>query len=280
MESTENRGHSASLSRPWAPFVSGWRNRRLIVRLTRRDIEARYRGSLLGLLWSVLVPIIMLLVYTFVFTVVFKSKWDIPAGGKGHFVLLLFCGLILFNFFAECLNRAPLILLAHTSYIKKVVFPLEILPWVVVMVALFNAAISYSILVVTYLILLGMPPITVVFFPIIILPIILFSLGLTLIFSSIGVFVRDLQQLMGLITMVVMFTSPLFYPLSSLPEKFRSIVQLSPIAIAIEESRKVLFFNQIPNFYSLSICLITAALTTWLGFVWFMKTKKGFADVI
>jgi len=234
----------------------------------------------LGILWSVLVPVIMLLVYAFVFTVVFQAKWEIPVGGKGHFVLLLFTGLILFNLFAECLNRAPGLLIAYVSYIKKVVFPLEILPWVTLLVALFNAAICYVILVVAYVVLLGSPPLTALYLPLMVLPILFFSLGLTLFFSSVGVFVRDLQQLMGLITMVIMFLSPLFYPLSALPESIRRYIQFVPLALAIEESRKVLFLGQSPNFVVWGAYLACSWVVAWMGFVWFMKTKKGFADVV
>lgn len=261
-------------------FKSGWQNRKLVFRLARREIESRYRGSFLGILWSVLVPVIMLFVYAFVFTVVFQAKWEIPAGGKGHFVLLLFTGLIIFNLFAECLNRAPGLMISYISYIKKVVFPLEILPWVTLVVALFNAAISYSVLGVAYLVLLGAPPLTALYLPLMVLPILFFSLGLTLFFSSVGVFVRDLQQLMGLITMVIMFLSPLFYPLSALPESFRNLIQFVPLALSIEESRKVLFLGQSPDLIIWSAYLACSWLVAWLGFVWFMKTKKGFADVV
>jgi lipopolysaccharide transport system permease protein len=265
---------------PLGFFKSGWQNRKLVFRLAKREIEARYRGSLLGILWSVLVPVIMLFVYAFVFTVVFQAKWEVPAGGKGHFVLLLFIGLIIFNIFAECLNRSPGLLLQYVSYIKKVVFPLEILPWVTLLVALFNAAISYLVLAVAYAFILGVPPLTSLYLPLMLLPILFFSLGLTLFFSSVGVFVRDLQQLMGLLTMVLMFLSPLFYPLSALPESFRNIIRFVPIALAIEESRKVLFMGQAPDLLVWAIYLSCSWIVAWLGFVWFMKTKKGFADVV
>jgi len=265
---------------PLGLFISGWRNRDLVLRLARREIEGRYRGSLLGLLWAALVPVIMLLVYAFVFTVVFETKWAVPVHGKSDFVLLLFCGLIIFNLFSECLNRAPGLMLSHASYIKKVVFPLEILPWVTLLVSLFNAAMSFLILAVAYLFILGAPPFTALYLPLMILPTLLFALGLTLFFSSIGVFVRDLQQIMGLITMIIMFLSPLFYPLSSLPERLRGYIRLNPLAIAIEESRSVLFAGDQPNFALWGIYLVSSLLVSWLGFVWFMKTKKGFADVI
>lgn len=280
MYSSISLDSSSALLGPFGFFKSGWQNRKLIFRLAKREIESRYRGSFLGILWSVLVPVILLIVYSFVFTVVFQAKWEIPEGGKGHFALLLFTGLIVFNLFAECLNRAPGLMISYISYIKKVVFPLEILPWVTLVVALFNAAISYFVLAVAYLVLLGRPPVTALYLPLMILPILFFSLGLTLFFSSIGVFVRDLQQLMGLITMVIMFLSPLFYPLSALPESFRDFIQFVPLALAIEESRKVLFLGRAPDMVIWSAYLASSWIVAWLGFVWFMKTKKGFADVV
>ena len=280
MHSSSSSNSNPSLLGPVGFFKSGWQNRKLVFRLAKREIESRYRGSFLGILWSVLVPVIMLFVYAFVFTVVFQAKWEIPAGGKGHFVLLLFTGLIIFNLFAECLNRAPGLMISYISYIKKVVFPLEILPWVTLVVALFNAAISYLVLAVAYLILLGAPPLTALYLPLMVLPILFFSLGLTLFFSSVGVFVRDLQQLMGLITMVIMFLSPLFYPLSALPESFRNFIQFVPLALSIEESRKVLFLGESPDMIVWSAYLASSWIVAWLGFVWFMKTKKGFADVV
>lgn len=200
-----------SVGNPFAPFISGWRNRGLVGRLARREIEARYRGSLLRNFLVRSGPRsdayrLHLRLYRR-----FSSKMGGSVEGKSTFALLLFCGLILFpNLFAECLNRAPALMLANTSYIKKVVFPLEILPWVTLMVALFNAAMSYCVLFLAYFVLLGTPPLTTFLLPLIISPILLFALGLTLFFSSVGVFLRDLQQLMGLITMVLMFLSPLF----------------------------------------------------------------------
>ncbi len=265
---------------PFAPFASAWKNRRLLLRLAKREIEARYRGSLLGLVWSVLIPVIMLLVYTFVFSVVFEAKWQTPTGGKTHFALVLFCGLILFNVFSECLNRAPSLMLSHASYIKKVVFPLEILPWVALIVALFNAAISCLVLAVAYFAILGPPPLTALLLPFIALPLCLMCLGLTLFFASVGVFLRDIQQLMNLVTTVLMFLSPLFYPLSALPEYLRLYIRLSPLTVVIEESRNLLFSGLTPDYQSWGIYFLGSWLVAWFGYVWFMKTKKGFADVI
>jgi lipopolysaccharide transport system permease protein len=263
-----------------APYRSAWINRALITRLTKREIEARYRGTLLGFLWLALVPIIMLGVYAFVFSVVFETKWAVAIEGRGDFVLLLFTGLIIFNFFAECLNRAPSLVLANVAYVKKVVFPLEILTWVAILTALFNAAISATVLAIAFVVLRGLPPIEVLYLPLILAPIALFALGITHILSSIGVFVRDLQQVTGLMTMVLMFMSPLFYPLSALSPQLQKLMGLSPIAVTIEQSRAVLFQGLAPDLVQLGVMLLSSAVVAWLGHLWFIKTKKGFADVV
>ena len=157
--------HSASYSgrlfcSPLKVFSSAWNQRTLILRLARREIEARYRGSVLGIAWSLIVPLILLAVYTFVFSIVFKARWDMPIEGKGVFALVLFTGLILFNVLAECVTRAPSLMLNNPSYIKKVVFPLETFAWVTIVVALFNAAVSSAALLIGYVVLVGLPPVS------------------------------------------------------------------------------------------------------------------------
>lgn len=265
---------------PFSPFVSAWKHRKLIYRLSAREIEARYKGTFLGLLWSVLVPLILLLTYTFVFSVVFNSRWDTKIDNKGHFALILFAGLIMFNIFSECVNRAPMLMLHNVMYIKKVVFPLEVLPWVSIVSSLFNAALSFLVLAVGYILVIGLPPTTIVLLPLVALPLLLLTLGVSLFLASVGVFIRDLGQIVGVFTMVLMFCSPLFYPLSAIPEDYRLLIQLSPLTMTIESVRSLLFWAEIPSFLWLTGYFLCAWVAAWLGFAWFMKTKKGFADVI
>lgn len=266
---------------PFEVFTSGWRNRTLIGRLARREIEARYRGSILGLAWSLLVPLILLAVFTFIFSIVFRAKFgDLPERGRGQFALILFSGLILFNVFAECLNRAPTLMLQHAGYIKKVVFPLEVLPWVVLCVALFNAVVSIAALVVGYLLLLGLPPASAVLWPLMLLPVILATLGLTWFLAAFGVYLRDLQQFVPVVVTVLLYLSPIFYPLTALPVGFQRLVMLSPLAVAIEEGRDMLFAGRLPNWPLLGAHLLLAWLIAWLGYMFFRKTRKGFADVV
>ncbi len=270
---------------PWASpkavILSGWAHRKLIYRLSRREIEARYRGSLLGLAWSVLVPLALLGVYTFVFTVVMPGgKWGVPAGGKGNVALLMFCGMIVFNLFAECVNRAPWLMLGNVDYIKRVVFPLEAMTWVVVAVALFNAMVSGLALLVGYVVFLGWPPVTLVAVPLVIIPLVLVTVGVTWFLSSLGVYVRDVAQFVPVIVMIMMFLHPVFYSVEALPRRLQPFLQFSPIAVVIEETRAVLFYGRWPNWGLLAGHLILAGYVAWLGCAWFLKTRKGFADVL
>ncbi len=265
---------------PIAMLKAAWINRRLIVRLTVREFQARYRGSIFGLTWAVISPLILLAVYTFIFSVVFKARWDVPISSHGGFALMLFAGLIVFNIFSECITRAPHLILSNVSYVKKVIFPLEILPIVSMMSALINAAISFVVFLLFYLIFQGLPPLSAIFTPLVALPLIVSTLGLSWFLASVGLFIRDLQHVLGLLLLICMFVSPLFYPLSALPPDFQLLVQLNPLTIAIEQVRTLLFgFNQF-NAMSFSIYFVISLLVAWLGFVWFMITRRGFADVV
>jgi lipopolysaccharide transport system permease protein len=265
---------------PKEMVASVWRNRSLIKALAQREVVGRYRGSVMGILWSFFNPVFMLVVYTFVFSVVFKARWSGGSDSKTEFALILFAGLIVFNLFAECFNRAPGLILANVSYVKKVVFPLEILPWVTLGSALFHALISLGVWLIAYLILFGVPHITVLLLPLVILPLLLLIMGLTWGLASLGVYLRDVSQFIGIVTTALMFLSPIFYPASALPEKYRHLLLLNPLTPAIEQARDVLFWGKVPDMSMLSIYLLAATLIAWLGFAWFQKTRKGFADVL
>ena len=277
--------HSASYSgrlfcSPLKVFSSAWNQRTLILRLARREIEARYRGSVLGIAWSLIVPLILLAVYTFVFSIVFKARWDMPIEGKGVFALVLFTGLILFNVLAECVTRAPSLMLNNPSYIKKVVFPLETFAWVTIVVALFNAAVSSAALLIGYVVLVGLPPVSALAFPLMAIPLVLLALGLTWFLSSVGVYLRDMQQFVPVLVTIAMFMSPIFYPKEALPAAAQAVTELNPLAIVIEEARGTLFRGEFPNWTVLTLHFFLAWLVAWLGFMWFNKTRKGFADVV
>lgn len=265
---------------PLSPFRTIWQHRNLILRLAKREIDARYRGSVLGIVWALITPLLMLAVYTFVFTAVFQARWGTAGGNSGEFALLLFSGLVLFTVFSDCVNRAPGLLLENVSYIKKVVFPLEILPVVTLAVALFNAGLGFAILGVAYLAVLGLPPATVLLLPLVLLPLCLMSLGVSWFLASAGVFLRDIRQMVGVAVTVLMFMSPIFYPTSAVPERFRAILALNPLTPILEQSKDLLFWGRLPSPLEWAVATLAAWGCAWLGYLWFMKTRRGFADVV
>lgn len=273
--------HQAHPASPVAMFKSVWHNRQLIWQMTRRDVVGRYRGSLMGLAWSFLNPVLMLFVYTFVFSVVFKARWGV--GGeesRADFAIILFVGMIVHGLFAECINRAPGLILSNVNYVKKVVFPLEILPWVALGSALFNCLVSTFVLLLAQLVINHVFHWHSILFPLVLLPLIFASMGFAWFLASLGVFVRDIGQVTGIITTVLMFMSPVFYPVSALPDKYRALLQINPLTLIIEESRKVLVFGTLPDWSALSVALLAGLGIASAGFWWFQKTRKGFADVL
>lgn len=260
--------------------ASLWRNRELVRVLVVREVVGRYRGSVLGIFWSFFHPLFMLAVYTFVFSVVFQSRWNSGSADKGEFALVLFVGLMVFNLFAECLIRAPGLVLANPNYVKKVVFPLEVLPWVTLGAAAFHFCISLGVWLVAYLYIYGTPPATALLLPAVLVPLVLVTLGSSWILASLGVYLRDVSQVVGIITTVLMFLSPLFFPASAVPEEYRFVFNLNPLNSTIEGARQLLLWNEIPDPASLVLYMLASLGVAWAGFAWFQKTRKGFADVM
>lgn len=267
---------------PREMVASLFRNRELIANLIKREILGRYRGSILGLFWAFFQPVFMLAIYTFVFSVVFKARWNSVGGSdsKTEFALVLFAGLIVFNLFSECIGRSPALILSHANYVKKVVFPLEILPWVTLGAAFFQMLMSLSVWLLFYILLFGVPHLTFLLLPLVILPVILITMGLSWIIASLGVYLRDMGQLIGLIIMVFMFLSPIFYPITSLPLEYQSILRFNPLTPVIEAMRDILYWGHIPQLESYVLYIICSLLFAYLGFAWFQKTRRGFADVL
>lgn len=278
-------------TRPLRPlFSGGWRlsldtglfaNRHLIARLARREVIGRYKGSMLGLLWSLLTPLFMLGVYTFVFGSVFKPRWS---GGEelpvGMVATNLFAGLIVFQIFAEVVNRAPTLVVAHGSYVKKVVFPLQILVPVTLASALFHAAVSFAVLFVFELAITGSILWTAALAPLALAPFCLMVLGIAWLLASLGVFVRDIGQVVGTLVTALMFLSPVFFSTSALPSWLQPWLVLNPVALPIEQTRAALIFGKAPDAVPLALYTLISIAVAALGFSWFQKTRKGFADVL
>jgi lipopolysaccharide transport system permease protein len=279
--STVINPHAAQPTSLVALAKSLWRNRQLIVQMTQREVAGRYKGSVLGLVWSFLNPVFMLVVYTFVFSVVFKARWGV--GGeesKTQFAVVLFVGLIVHGLFAEVANRAPGLIFSNVNYVKKVVFPLEILPVVSMGAALFHSLISLGALLIAFVLFNGHLHWTAVLVPLVVLPLVIFTLGLAWMLASLGVFLRDVGQTIGIITTVMMFLAPVFYPITLLPEELRPWIMANPLTFIIEQAREVLIWGRLPDWLGLGIYTLVATVVAWAGYAWFQKTRKGFADVL
>lgn len=258
-----------------------WTARDLIAQFTRREIEGRYRSSLLGLAWSFINPLALLLVYTFVFGVVLKQRWPgLASEGLTQFGLVLFAGLIAFGIFSECVGRAAGLIVSTPNYVKRVVFPLELLPVSVLGSALFHATISLVVLLVAYLALGGLPRLTWVLIPVVVAPVAFLSLGLLWTLSSLGVFIRDLAYSVTLAVQILFFVTPIFYPIEAIPPSFRAVVRYNPLASVVEALRGAIFVGHVAAWRSLLVSGALGLLVMLVGYAWFMRTRRAFGDVI
>ncbi|PRC93551.1 ABC transporter permease [Solimicrobium silvestre] len=259
-----------------------WHNRQLIFQMSKREVIGRYRGSALGLAWSFFNPVFMLIVYTFVFSEIFKSRWGgmSASGSKTEFAVVLFVGLIVQGLFAEMLNRAPSLILSNVNYVKKVVFPLEILPVIALGSTLFHCMVSITVWLIAFVAFNGYLHWTIVFIPLVLLPMIILITGLAWILASLGVYLRDIGQTIIILTTVLMFLAPIFYPVIAVPEQFRPFIMANPLTFIIEQARDVLVWGVQPNWVGLGVYALVALIIFWAGYTFFQKTRKGFADVL
>ena len=279
--------HIAKSIRPRLPFFmirfakSFCQQYELWLQLTKRETLARYRGSALGIGWSFITPIAMLGVYTFVFSQVFKARWGgLEQAGALAFAVNLFAGLIVFNFFSECASRAPGLIVNNPNYVKKVVFPLETLGTVAVGTACFHALISLLILMLFRLIAFKSIPITLLWLPIVWLPLLLGSLACTWVLSTVGVFLRDIGQLVGVGLNMLMFLSPIFFPTSALPARWQPILNLNPIAQVIEQTRRISIDGLNPKSTYIIVGSIISVVACELAYRLLKRSKRAFADVL
>ena len=286
-----SRGGSVTFSphaAPFAPYLNPtrfvrhfWAHRSLIAQFTQREVEGRYRSSLLGLGWSFVNPLVLLLVYTFVFGVVFKQRWPgMVSDNLTQFGLVLFAGLIMFGLFSECVTRAPGLIVSTPNYVKRVVFPLEFLPVSVLGSAMFHAAISLTVLLGIHLALGGAAHWTWLLIPLTLLPIAMVSLAFVWVLSSLGVFLRDLGYTVTLVVQVLFFVTPIFYPIDAIPEPIRRYVYYNPLTGAIQSLRSVIFAGTAPEWTSWLLSLAAGLASMLLGYAWFMRTRRAFGDVI
>ncbi|KVQ09907.1 hypothetical protein WM11_28975 [Burkholderia ubonensis] len=256
--------------------------RGLTLQMVKREVLGRYRGSIMGLAWSFFNPLLLLVVYTFVFAVVFKARWSGDGEHVSHteFAVILFVGMMVHGLFAECVNRAPTLILNNVTYVKKVVFPLEILPLVAMGSALFHMGVSFIVLLVAEFLIVGAVPWTVIYLPLVLLPLVFASIGVAWFLAALGVYVRDIAQATSLFTTILAFLSPIFYPISALPPRFQVWMRLNPLTYVIEEARRTAIFGHSMNWMQWLIYMAFGAVIAVLGLLWFQKTRKGFADVL
>lgn len=265
------------LAEPFSAFGRHWS---LTRELTKRDVLGRYRGASFGLLWSVLSPFLMLLVYTMAFGSIFKSRWAQQVEGGPDYTLILFVGLIVHGFFTECLTRAPLLIVGNPTYVKRVVFPLEVLPWPMLLSAFFHMLMNVVVLLVIFLVRFGLPPWTVVLFPLVLLPLALVGAGIGWLFASLGVYLRDISQITGVLATAMLFLSSAVVPVETLSPHYQFIFRLNPLSFIIDEARKVALWGQLPDWSGLGLYLLGALMFCYLSYAWFRATRSGFADVL
>lgn len=266
---------------PVALLTSLSKNRSLILALTKREILGRYRGSTFGLAWSFFNPLLMLAIYTFFFSFVLKAKWGgSSVGSPANFAIILFVGLIVHGMFSECITRAPTLISGNVNFVKKVVFPLEIFPWVVLLSALFHMLVSMLVLWIMMVCFKEPIPWTILFLPVVFAPFILMTIGVTWFLAAIGVFLKDVGQLMSFASSILLFLSPIFYPLASLPESLQTVAFLNPLTLIVEQTRQIGLFGHLPDFLGLGLYSLISLLVAYMGFWIFQRLRKDFADVL
>ncbi len=247
-----------------------------------REVGQRYRGTFLGTLWSFLMPLLMLTVYTIVFSVILPSRWPNSAEDKslGSFALTLLAGLIPFTVFSEVVARSPMLVLSVPNYVKRVVFPLEILPVVALASSLIHSLVAVSVFLVGSLVFRGGISPLIWMLPLMYLPLVLLCLGVAWFLASLGVYIRDVGQVVGFILQALVFMSPVFYPVTSVPKWLRPVMHANPLTSILEGFRHALLATEAPDWGIWLSCCGAAALLAVLGYIFFMKTKSGFADVL
>lgn len=260
-------------------FSTLWRHRALVFELAKREFSGRYNGSFGGVIWSFAQPLFLLAVYTIAFGVILKARWGF-SGGTADYALMLFAGLIVFNAFSECLLRSPTLVTANPNFVKKVVFPLEILPWVMALTALFHACIGIAVWFVGYMLLFGIPKPTAILFPAILLCFFPLLLGIGWLLSAIGVIVRDIGQLTAMLSHALLFLTPIFYSIDAVPPLLQGALMVNPLTFVVEQLRLVLFFGQAPGLKGLVVYFALSSLFAWGSLVVFRRLRPRFADMV
>ncbi|MEY2169636.1 MULTISPECIES: ABC transporter permease [unclassified Rhodanobacter] len=248
--------------------------------MSKREVLGRYRGATFGLLWTVLNPFIMLTVYSMAFGSIMKSRWPQVNSSHANYTLILYVGLIMHGFFSECFSRAPTLITANPNYVKRIIFPLDILPWPMALSALFHAFMNVIVFVVFSMFMVGSIPWTIIFLPLVLLPLFILSLGVAWGMASLGVYFRDISQVTAPLATAMLFLSSAIMPLEMVPQSYRFVFEANPLTFIIDQSREVALWGHFPDWFGLALYAAKAIVFTYFFFVWFRLTQKGFADVI
>lgn len=256
------------------------KNRYLLQQLIIRDFKQKYKGSILGALWSVIVPLFMMVIYTFVFSEIFHVKWSAESNDKYEYALVIFCGLSSFNMLSEVMTRSITAISGNVNYVKKVIFPLEMLPIAITVTAFVNCLISYGILIVGRLILYRSIYITTLEIVFVVVPLFLTCLGVSYLLSALAVFYKDIANAISIFVTALMYISPVFYSLDAVPSQFKAIAIINPLTYIIENARRVCLYgyNISITYFVCSICI--AAIIFAIGELVFKRVKDGFADML
>ncbi len=255
------------------------RYRELIIMMTGRDFSARYRGSLGGLVWSVIQPLVMMVIYTVVFSLFLKIRFSTDASPFTFSVYLL-CGLLPWTAFSEGMSRCKDVIRGNINLVKRVVFPLEILPLNLVLAATIQQVIGLVLLLPLAWIVSGNLPLTIFLVPIFLVMQVLFALGMNWITASLAVYIPDIGHLLNMILAVWMFLTPIFYPQDIVPSQALFLFDLNPMARLVQLYRGAFMSGQLPALESMLGTFFFCFATFLLGYFWFQHTKTGFADVL
>lgn len=263
----------------WRPLWQLPKRSDLILSLAKRELLTRYKGSVLGLLWAVLTPIVMIVIFTFIFAGIFGARFGNSAS-HWDYAIYLYCGLVPWTMFQDALQQSATTIVSHANLVKRVVFPLETLPVSLAISALGNQLFATIALILAAVIIQRDIHFTVLWLPILLIPQLMIAIGGAWLIASLGVFLRDIVQGVSLALMAWMYLTPIMYPESYVPERFRGIMNLNPFTALVRSYRRIFLEGQAPDWWGLGYFALIALLVFLLGYWWFARTRKNFADVI
>ena len=261
----------------WYPLKTIARHRSLTVSMVRREILGRYRGSMGGALWTVIHPLLLMVAYYFVFSVVLRVRF---APGRGGFVFYFLCGMLPWLAFSEAVGRAPGVVIEYRGFVKRVLFPLEILPVNLTAMGLATELFALAIYLVALITLGPGLHLSALYLPLVLVPQLLLTVGICWFLASLGVFLRDTGQIIGFVLTIWFFVTPICYPAESLPQQWLWLFRKNPVYVMVAAYRAILLAGTAPEWVPLAKLWMAALAAFWAGHAWFFKAKKSFADLV